>query len=110
MSSIAALQLALYFGLLVLLTKPLGRYMARVFAGEATVLARALGVVERGSYRLLGVDPQRDMRWTEYAGALLVFSLTSLLFSYLALRLQGQLPLNPQRFTAQQMPPDLAFN
>jgi K+-transporting ATPase ATPase A chain len=106
----AILQITLYFALLLLLTKPLGAYMARVFTGQSTFLERALGPIERGTYRLLGVDPEQDMHWSTYCRALLVFSLTSLLFSYAALRLQGFLPLNPQHLGAEQMPPDLAFN
>ncbi|MES1185984.1 MAG: potassium-transporting ATPase subunit KdpA [Myxococcales bacterium] len=110
MTAFATLQLLLFFGLLLLLTKPLGAYMARVFAGEKTLLHRALGGLERATYRLLGVDPEEDMKWTSYALAMLVFSLLTLLFTYGALRLQGVLPLNPQGFGAKQMPADLAFN
>ena len=110
MTTSGFLQLALYFGLLLLLTKPLGAYMARVFAGEATVLHRPLGWLERGTYRVLGVDPNEDMRWTRYATALLMFSLVSLVFTYGALRLQGALPLNPQALGSRQMTADLAFN
>ncbi len=110
MTAFAWIQLLLFFGALLLLTKPLGSHMARVFGGERTFLARPLGWLERGSYRVLGVDPARDMKWTTYCVALLTFSLASGLFSYAALRLQGLLPLNPQHFGAEQMPADLAFN
>src|SRR4051794_6317787 len=110
MTPIAILQIAVYFGILLLITKPLGAYMARVFEGEKTLLHRPLGWLERGTYRVLGVDPDKDMKWTEYAVAMLMFSLASLVFTYGALRLQGVLPLNPQHFGAKQMPPDLAFN
>ncbi|HEX4335523.1 MAG TPA: potassium-transporting ATPase subunit KdpA [Polyangiaceae bacterium] len=110
MTPLAILQIALYFGILLLITKPLGSYMARVFAGEKTFLQRGLGWLERGTYRALGVDPERNMKWTEYAVAMLMFSLVSMLFSYAALRLQGILPLNPQHLGAKQMPSDLAFN
>ena len=61
--------LVVYFGLLLLITKPLGAYMARVFEGEKTVLERPLGWLERGIYRSLGVDPKEDMKWTTYAVA-----------------------------------------
>lgn len=101
---------AVYIGILLLITRPLGAYMARVFQGERTLLQPLLGRLERGTYRLLGIDPAEDMRWTTYSVALLVFSLASLLFSYAVLRLQGLLPLNPQGLGAAQMPPDLAFN
>jgi K+-transporting ATPase ATPase A chain len=110
MTTSGSLQLALYFGLLLLITRPLGAYMARVFEGERTFLHRPLGWLERSTYRLLGVDPSEEMKWTRYATALLVFSLVSLLFTYATLRLQGVLPLNPQGFGTKQMTPDLAFN
>jgi potassium-transporting ATPase potassium-binding subunit len=110
MTTSGSLQLVLYFGLLLLITKPLGTYMAQVFAGEKTFLHRPLGWLEQSTYRLLGVDPKEDMRWTRYATALLVFSLISLVFTYTTLRLQGVLPINPQAVGAQQMTPDLAFN
>jgi K+-transporting ATPase ATPase A chain len=110
MTALSILQIALFFGVLLLLTKPLGSYMARVFAGERTFLYRGIGWLERGAYRVLGVDPQQDMKWTTYSVAMLAFSLASLLFSYAVLRLQGFLPLNPQHYGGAQMPPDLAFN
>jgi K+-transporting ATPase ATPase A chain len=84
--------------------------MAKVYSGEQTFLHRGLGWLERGTYRLLGVDPEQNMKWTTYAVAMLMFSLVSLLFTYAALRLQGFLPLNPQHYGAAQMPADLAFN
>jgi K+-transporting ATPase ATPase A chain len=110
MTAFATLQLALFFGVLLLLTKPLGSYMANVFEGQRTFLRGVLGGVERATYRVLDIDPEKDMKWTTYATALLVFSLVSGLFSYAVLRLQGFLPLNPQGFGAKQMTPDLAFN
>jgi K+-transporting ATPase ATPase A chain len=110
MSSLAIGQLALFFGLLLLITKPLGAYMARVYAGEKTFMHRALSGLERGTYRFLGIDPEQDMKWTTYAVALLAFSLASLVFTYAVLRLQGVLPLNPQSFGTKQMTADLAFN
>lgn len=110
MTAIGIVQLVLYFGILVLITQPLGAYIARVFQGEKTFLHRGFGWLERGTYRLLGVDPEKDMKWTTYSVAMLMFSLVSLLFTYAALRLQGALPLNPQHFGAKQMTPDLAFN
>ena len=110
MTAFATVQMLLFFGLLFLLTKPLGSYMAKVYSGEKTFMSRPLGWLERGAYRALGIDPDRDMKWTTYAVAMLLFSLVSLLFTYAALRLQGFLPLNPQGFSGKQMPPDLAFN
>jgi K+-transporting ATPase ATPase A chain len=110
MTAFAWLLLCLFFGVLLLITKPLGSYMAQVFEGQKTFLDRPLGWLERGTYRVLGIDPRQDMKWTTYALALLMFSLVSGLFSYGVLRLQGLLPLNPQHLGARQMPAHLAFN
>lgn len=110
MTTSAILLSIVFFGLLFLATKPLGSYMARVFSGEKTFLHTPLGWLERGTYRVLRVDPNNDMKWTTYAVAMLLFSIVSLLFTYAALRFQGFLPLNPQGFGAKQMSPDLAFN
>jgi K+-transporting ATPase ATPase A chain len=110
MTSLAIILLIFYFGVLLLITKPLGAYMARVFEGERTFLYGALGWLERGTYRALGVDPNEDMKWTTYSVAMLMFSLATLVFTYGVLRLQGVLPLNPQHFGTQQMPAHLAFN
>ncbi len=102
------LQIGIYFVVLLLLVKPVGLYMARVYQGESTILKRVLGPVERGCYRLLGVKPEEEMDWKTYAIALLVFSALSFLVVYLLQRLQGLLPLNPQKYGA--VTPDLAFN
>jgi K+-transporting ATPase ATPase A chain len=102
------LQIGIYFLVLLLLVKPLGLYMARVYQGESTLLKRILGPVERVCYRLLGVKPEEEMDWKTYAIALLVFSGISFLVLYLLQRVQGLLPLNPQKFGATA--PDLAFN
>jgi K+-transporting ATPase ATPase A chain len=101
-----SLQILIYFGILLIITKPVGLYMARVFSGEVRFLAR----LERLIYALLDVKEEDDQPWTRYAGALLVFSLVGLLFSYAALRLQGMLPLNAPGFGGKQMPDHLAFN
>lgn len=110
-------QIVVYSFLLLLVTRPLGAFMARVFQGERTWLDPVLGPVERGLYKLFGVDPEEDMKWTTYAAALLAFSLVSMLFTYALLRLQGMLPFNPMGFStgkapgyATTMTPDLAFN
>ena len=86
----------------------LGEYMARVFSGEKTVASTVLGPLERGIYRVCGVDPAREQHWTGYAAALLAFNLLGVLLLYAILRLQAFLPLNPAAMTA--MTPDLAFN
>ena len=82
----------------------LGSYMAAVFDGRV----RWLGWVERPIYRALGTSPEREQSWKRYAAALLVFSAVSILFTYLMLRLQGSLPLDPQHLGA--VPPALAWN
>ena len=103
-------QIVVFFGLVLLVTKPMGSYMARVFAGERTLLSPVFRPMERLFYRLFRVNEQEDMRWTTYAFALLMFSFVGLGLSYALLRLQGILPLNPQHFSGKQMTPDLAFN
>lgn len=102
------LQILFFFALVVAVTKPLGIFMARVFNRERTFLDPVLRPLERLLYRLTGVDETREMRWTEYAFAMLAFSFVSMLVLYLLQRLQGQLPFNPQGFGA--VAPDLAFN
>lgn len=86
------LQIAVFCALVTAATKPLGLYLQRVYDGRVTLLRP----LERGIYRLLGVDPDEDQHWTRYAAALLVFSAVSTLVTYAALRLQHLLPLNPQ--------------
>ncbi|MHB9025838.1 MAG: potassium-transporting ATPase subunit KdpA [Armatimonadota bacterium] len=102
------LQIVLFVLVLLALTKPMGIYMARIFAGERTWLDPALRPVERLIYRLGGIDPKREMRWTSYTLALLAFSLVCTVILYALLRLQGVLPLNPHLVPG--MRPDLAFN
>lgn len=104
------LQILAFFALVLLATKPLGAYMARVFNGERTLLYPILRPVERLFYRLLRVDEQEDMRWTTYSFSMLTFSAAGALLTYALLRLQGYLPLNPQRFCGKEMTPDLSFN
>ena len=103
------LQLALFVGLLVAVTKPLGLYLVRVLDPEGrTWLDRPVKPLERLLYRILRVDPRREQDWHQYARSLFVFSLAGLLFTYAVLRLQRFLPLNPQGFGPVR--PDLAFN
>ncbi|MDA8423367.1 MAG: potassium-transporting ATPase subunit KdpA, partial [Nitrospiraceae bacterium] len=102
------LQLVLYFGVLLLLAKPLGVYMARVYEGQPSGLDRVLGPVERLFYRMCGIKRDEEMSWKKYAGAVLVFSAAGFFFLYLLQRLQGMLPLNPQKFAG--VAPDLSFN
>lgn len=103
------LQLLVFAAALLALTRPLGLYLERVLApGGRTVLDPVLGPVERSIYRAFGVEANREQDWKGYALSVLVFSATGMLFTYLILRMQGLLPLNPQGFGA--VPPDLAFN
>ena len=103
----------MYFLVLLALTKPLGAYMAKVFAGERTWLHRVLRPVEAAVYKLCGIDENGEQHWTRYAGGVLVFSLVSLLFTYLLLRVQQWLPLNPQGLgnvgrTSRSTPPSVS--
>jgi K+-transporting ATPase ATPase A chain len=101
-------QIGLYVLVLFLVTKPIGIYLTRVFEREKTFLDRLLRPVERLLYRLCGVDENKEMRWTEYGTAMLVFSAVSLVLLYLFERLQYWLPWNPQKFA--NVAPDLAWN
>src|SRR6202142_4774582 len=74
----------------------LGSYMAAVFDGRV----HFLGFVERPIYRLLGTSPSQEQTWKRYAGAMIIFSAVSIAFTYVILRIQGSLPLNPQHFGA----------
>jgi K+-transporting ATPase ATPase A chain len=102
------LQLLAYGAILLAPVKPLGAYMARIFDGQPAFLNRIGAPLEAFLYRLCGVDPAREMRWTQYALALLVFNLLGAVTLYALQRLQSFLPLNPQGFAA--VPQDLAFN
>jgi len=102
------LQILFFLVALVLITPLIGAYMTRVFTRQRTFLDPVLRPVERLIYRLTGVNEQCEMRWTEYAAALLLFSIVSMLILYATQRLQAYLPFNPQGFSG--VPPDLAFN
>ena len=102
------LQIALYVVVLIALAKPLGGFMARVFEGRPCGLDRVLGPLERGIYRVCGVDAARETGWKEYAGAMLAFNLLSLLVVHAIQRLQGVLPFNPEHLGA--VSPDSSFN
>src|SRR5438105_7962628 len=103
------LQLAFYLVALAAITKPMGLYLMEVLdANGRTWFDRALRPWERFTYRLMGVNPEKEHDWKQYTVAMLVFSLVSLLFTYAILRLQQMLPLNPQGLGP--VSPDLAFN
>jgi K+-transporting ATPase ATPase A chain len=108
MTAMGWLQIAIYFALVLALTKPLGVYLYRVFEDERRPLPRSLGRLERGLLRLSGVARGREQTWTEYALALVLFSAAGVVVTYVLQRLQHHLPLNPQQLPA--VPPDLAFN
>ncbi|BBL76403.1 potassium-transporting ATPase subunit KdpA [Methylomagnum ishizawai] len=108
MSLDSLLQIAFYLFALLALARPLGGYMARVYQGRPTWFDPSLAPLERLIYRLSGVDPKREMRWTDYAIALLLFNLLGTLALFALQRLQAYLPLNPQGLPA--IGPDSAFN
>jgi K+-transporting ATPase ATPase A chain len=102
------LQIVLFLVVVLLLVKPVGWYMARVYEGKPCGLDRVLGPVERLIYRLGGVDSASEMTWQRYAVALLAFSFAGFVTLYLLMRIQGLLPGNPEHMAA--VPPDLSFN
>ncbi|MFO1163487.1 MAG: potassium-transporting ATPase subunit KdpA [Reyranellaceae bacterium] len=102
------IQIALFAVVVVLLVKPLGGYMTRVFAGERTFLSPVLGPLERGIYRLSGVDERSDQGWMAYAISMLLFSLVGFASLYALMRFQAVLPFNPSGQSAVEQ--SLAFN
>ncbi|WP_137128720.1 potassium-transporting ATPase subunit KdpA [Rhizobium sp. FY34] len=108
MTIIGWLQISLLFLAVLVVIKPLGLYMAKVFSGERTFLSPILGRVESDLYRLSGIKPDKEQGWLAYTMSMLAFSLAGFVTLYAILRLQAFLPLNPQGFAA--VPPDLAFN
>ena len=102
------LQIALFSFLVLLLTKPVGLWLYRVFESRARPLPRLLGPVERLTFRLCGIDPDREQDWKEYAVSMLVFSALGVLVTYAVLRLQAILPLNPNGLGP--VAPALAWN
>jgi K+-transporting ATPase ATPase A chain len=93
------LQILLYFALLLLVTKPLGVYMTRVYGGEWTFLTPVFRPVERLIYRVCRVDEKREMNWKEYSLAVIFFSVVSGVVLFFLQRLQGVLPFNPQNLS-----------
>ncbi|MBS0519780.1 MAG: potassium-transporting ATPase subunit KdpA [Proteobacteria bacterium] len=101
-------QIALFSAAVVLLVKPFGGYMTRVFSGERTILSPVFGPVERLFYRLSGVDERRDQSWIGYAVSMLLFSLVGFVLLYVLQRFQALLPFNPAGQSAVEE--GLAFN
>jgi K+-transporting ATPase ATPase A chain len=102
------LEIILYLVIILLLAKPVGLYMSRVFEGEATLLSPVLRPLEVGLYRICGVDPEVEQPWYAYAAGMLLFSVAGLLLTYLFERLQAGLPFNPNGIGP--VDPALAFN
>ena len=100
-------QIGFFLLVIFLITKPLGVFLARVFSGQRTLLDPALRPIEKLVYRLTSIDEKHEMRWTEYAVAMLLFSGVSMAVLYLIERMQKWLPLNPQKFA--NVEPGLAF-
>lgn len=102
------LQISLVLLVVLALCVPLGAYMARALSGQRNFLSPVFGPVERGLFRIGGVDPSTEQGWLGYAAAMLAFNAAGFVLLYALLRLQGILPFNPQGFAA--VPADLAFN
>ena len=108
MTTIGWLQAVAFFGIVLLCTKPIGAYMARVFEGERTFLSPVLVPVENAMYRICRIDPGKEMSAVTYLFAVLALSVVGLVYLYVLLRTQAFLPFNPQHFPS--LAPDLAWN
>jgi len=102
------LQIVIFFVIILVIAKPAGAYMFRVFEGDNRPLPRTLGRVERALLRLCGLKDPEEQTWLQYAIAMLVFSVMGLIVTYAIMRLQGSLPFNPQHLD--NVPGPLAFN
>ena len=102
------LLIIVFVGILLAITKPMGRWLFALYEGRRTPLHRVFGPVEAGFYRLSGIDPSEEQGWRRYAVHMLIFNVVLLLFTYAVLRLQGVLPLNPLGYDGTSA--DLAFN
>src|SRR5713101_10096610 len=98
MTSLGLLQIALFFALILVCTKPLGAFMARVFEGQRTFLHPVLRWLEALIYKVVGVKEDVEQRWTQYAASLLSFTIFGFLLTYLIQRAQAFLPFNPHIF------------
>src|SRR5580692_3375857 len=108
MTLVGWLQIIIVLALVLAAAVPMSGYIARVLDGKRTFLSPALVPVERGFYKLAGVDPAREQSWVAYTMAMLAFSVVGFVTLYLLQRFQNILPLNPQGFDP--VAPDLAFN
>ncbi|WP_426240096.1 potassium-transporting ATPase subunit KdpA [Pararhizobium sp. DWP1-1-3] len=102
------IQILIFCGIVILLIKPLGAYMTRVFGGERTLLSPLFAPIERGLYRLSGTSENEEQHWTSYVFSLLLFNLAGFAILYALQRFQGFLPFNPAGMTA--VGPELSFN
>ncbi len=103
-----AVQVVVFLSILILLAKPLGIYIARIFEGKPVILNKWFLPVERLIYRLCGINPEEEMTWKTYAFAMMAFNIIGLLTVYFLQRCQQFLPLNPMNMPA--VSPDSAFN
>jgi K+-transporting ATPase ATPase A chain len=110
MTTAGILQIAIFFGVLLACTKPLGAFMARVFNGERTFLHPVLRWLEVLTYKAAGVREDVEQRWTQYTASVLSFSIFGFVILYVLQRVQAYLPFNPQNFGTPVVPPDGAFN
>lgn len=108
MTTFGILQIVLYLVVLIVLVKPLGTFMARVYQGQHTFLDPVVRPVERVFYRLCGISPEQEMDWKTYTFAMLIFNFLGLALVYLIQRTEGFLPLNPAGMAA--VAPDGAYN
>src|SRR5262245_13163949 len=110
MTTLGMLQILVFFGIVLLLTKPVGLFLSRLFQGQRTLLHPVIRPLEVLVYKVCGVREEEEQPWTRYTASLLAFSVFAFLFPYALMRLQGLLPLNPQGFGAGQVAPDQSFN
>lgn len=110
MTLFGPLQFVVFLLIVTALVRPLGSYLARVFEGQWTLLDPVCLPLERGDYRLAGIDPRREMGWAEYAGAFLRFSVLGMLLLYIILRLNAHLPWFDGTYMTTPMSTDLALN
>src|ERR1700683_5530611 len=111
MNILGWLELAIYLIVLLVITKPLGIYLVHVLdAHGKTFLDPVVKPVEKLTYRLFGVDPEKEQSWLQYTIAMLVFTLVTVLFTYVILRLHGVLPLNQDPKTVEAVTDHVAFN
>ncbi|OEO28537.1 potassium-transporting ATPase subunit KdpA [Devosia insulae DS-56] len=108
MTLLGWLQILVFCGIIILLVKPLGAYMTRVFNGDSTWLQPVLRPLERGLYRVAGTREDEEQNWVTYAVALLLFNLAGFIILYFLQRFQAMLPLNPAGMA--EVGPELAFN